>query len=123
MLKNVDRAFGVLLILAAAGHSVGSLQAYHSTELIWALCASLYAVLLAAINLLRVNRPEDRSLAWIAFAGSAVWVIVALAFNLSIGNAVDPRGLTHAVIAIVLAVFSLRTATGRSTMPFAAMAG
>ena len=123
MLKTIDRAFGGLLFLAAAGHTLGSVQAYRSTELIWALCASLFAVLLAATNLLRVNRPEDRSLAWIAFAGSAVWVIVALAFNLSIGNAVDPRGLTHAVIAIVLAVFSLRVATGRSAMPLAAVAG
>ncbi len=123
MLKNIDRAFGVLLILAAAGHSVGSLQAYHSTELIWALCASFYAVLLAAINLLRVNRPEDRGLARIAFTGSTIWVIVALAFNLSVGNAFDPRGLTHAAIALVLAIFSLRMATGRSTAPRPAMAG
>jgi hypothetical protein len=50
-------------------------------------------------------------------------VIIALAFNLSIGDALDPRGVTHAVIALVLAVFSLRTATGRSAMPLAATAG
>lgn len=123
MLKNVDRAFAVLLILAAAGHSVGSIQAYHSTELVWALSASLCALLLAAINLLRVNRPDDRTLAWVAFSGSAAWLIVALSFGLSIGNPLDPRALTHAVIALVLVVFSLRTALGRSAMPRAAMAG
>ena len=123
MLKTVDRAFAVLLILAAAGHSVGSFQAYHSTELVWALSASLYALLLAVLNLLRVNRPDDRSLACVAFAGSAVWVVVALSFGLSIGNPFDPRALTHATIALVLAVFSLRMAIGRPAMRVVAIAG
>jgi hypothetical protein len=123
MLKKVDRAFAVLLILAAAGHSVGSFEAYRSTELVWALCASLYAVLLAAINLLRVSRPDDRSLAWIGFFGGVAWIVVALSFGMSIGNALDPRGLTHAVIALVLALFSLRTATGRSAVSMATVAG
>ncbi len=116
MLKLVDRAFGVLLVLAAIAHTFGSLSAYAflSTELVWAFAASALAILVAAINLLRVNRPEDRTLAWICFAGCIAWIVLVLAFNVSVGNIADPRGLTHALVTAVLAFFSLRIATGKT---------
>jgi hypothetical protein len=116
MTKLVDRAFGVLLILAAIAHTLGSLGAYAflSTELVWAFSASALAILVASINLLRVDRPQDRALAWICFAGCIAWIMLALAFNVSVGSIADPRGLTHAVVTAVLAFFSFRAATGRS---------
>lgn len=79
MLKLVDRAFGVLLVLAAVAHTFGSLSAYAflSTELVWAFAASALAILLASINLLRVNRPEDLALAWICFVGCVAWIALA----------------------------------------------
>jgi hypothetical protein len=84
--------------------------AFGSTVLVWAISASALATLLAAINLLRVNRPDDRSLAWICLAGCIAWIMLTLAFNVSIGNIFDPRGLTHAIVTAGLAFFSLRTA-------------
>lgn len=111
-MRLVDRAFGVLLILAGLGHAFGSVAAYRlgSSELVWALCATVLAVLLGSLNLLRTARPDDRALAWITFCGSAVWVVLAIAFGASVGNVLDPRALTHAVVAFVLAGFSLRIA-------------
>jgi TRAP-type C4-dicarboxylate transport system permease large subunit len=110
--RTVDRVFGVALIVAAVGHLFGSLGKYPvgSSELVWAISASALAILLAAINLLRVNRPDDKTLAWICLAGCIVWIVLALAFNVSIGNIFDPRGLTHAIVTAALAFFSLRTA-------------
>jgi len=112
--RAVDRFFGVALIIAAVGHLFGSLGKYAvgSSELVWAISASALAILLAAINLLRVYRPDDRALAWICLAGCVAWIVLALAFNFSIRNIFDPRGLTHAIVSAMLAFFSMRTARG-----------
>jgi hypothetical protein len=112
--KTVDRFFGVALVIAAAGHLFGSFGKYAvgSSELVWAISASALAILLAAINLLRVNRPDDKTLAWICLTGCIAWIVLALAFNVSIGNIFDPRGLTHAIVTAALAFFSQRTARG-----------
>ena len=112
MLKNVDRAFGWLLSLGAALHAVGSFTAYDwlTPNLVWALSGSLAAALVAAVNLLRVNRLGDRALAWVSFAGSFCWLLIAIAFGASIHAIFDPRVLYHVVAAIVLVGFSLRAA-------------
>lgn len=117
--RIVDRVFGVALVIAALGHLFGSFAKYAvgSTELIWAVSASAFAILLAAINLLRAGRPGDRALAWICLIGCIAWIVLALAFNLSIGNIFDPRGLTHAIVTAVLAFFSLRTLTAAAREP------
>jgi len=101
--RIVDRFFGVALIIAATGHLFGSFGHYavDSTEPVWAISASVLAILLASINLLRVNRPADRTLAWICLGGRVAWIALALAFNASTGNIFDPRGLTHAIVTAV----------------------
>ena len=111
-MKTIDRAFGWLLVLGGLLHAIGSWKGYGSKPeiLLWALSGSLAALLLAALNLMRVGRPEDRVLAWVCTAGSIAWILVALAFGAVIGNTLDPRALIHAVNATVLAGFSLRTA-------------
>jgi hypothetical protein len=110
----VDRFFGVALILASGGHLFGSFSAYPmgSTELVWAVSASVLTILLASINLLRANRPGDKALAQICLAGCVAWIALAVAFNASVGNILDPRGLAHAIITAALAFFSLRTMAG-----------
>jgi hypothetical protein len=111
--KTIDRVFGWLLVVGGLLHAVGSWAGFKNKPeiLVWALCGSLAALLLAAMNLLRVNRPQDRGLAWVCFWGCLAWILVALGFGASIGNMLDPRAVIHAVNAAVLAGMSLRSRT------------
>ena len=114
-MKTLDRVFGWLLVLGALLHSAGSVVALRNNPgvLVWALSGSLAAMLVAALNLMRVNRPADRTLAWVSAAGSIAWTLVAIGFGASIGNVLDPRAMYHAIAGIVLAAFSVRTALSR----------
>ena len=107
----VDRVLGWLLIVGALLHAGGSWAGYRQTPelLLWSLSGSVAALLLAVINLLRVNRPNDRGLAWTCFFGCIAWVAVAVGFGAAIGNVLDPRAMIHAVNAAALAGMSVRT--------------
>ncbi len=113
-MKMIDRVFGWLLVVGGLLHAIGSWTVLKDKpgELVWALSGSLAALLLAALNLLRVNRPQDRSLAWVCFWGCLAWILVALGFGASIGNLLDPRAVIHASNAAILAGMSLRTLRG-----------
>jgi len=67
MSKIIDRIFGWLLVIGALLHAYGSLMFYgpSTVTLVWALSGSLAALLLAALNLMRINRPADRTLAYV----------------------------------------------------------
>jgi len=116
-MKLVDRICACILILGGLLHAVGSYLGYKNQPitLFWALNASTLALLIGAINLLRVVRPGDRPLAWICFASSLAWAIGAFILGVLLGNIFDPRPLTHAVMSLALAGFSLRAALGGST--------
>ena len=107
----LDRIFGWLLVAGGLLHAGGSWHAFHNEppQLLWALSGSLAALLVAALNLLRVGRPTDRPLAWVSFAASVAWVAVAVGYGAVIGHLADPRAVIHAVNAAVLAALSLRT--------------
>lgn len=107
----LDRLFGWLLALGGLLHAFGSWTAYHAApeQLLWAWSGSLAAILLAALNLLRVGRPADRPLAWVCLAGCLAWIAVAVGFGEVIGNVFDPRAVIHALNAAVLAAMSVRT--------------
>ena len=111
-MKTLDRIFGCLLALGGIGHGFGSYAAYHGEPmmLLWALSASFAGELLAAVNLLRTNRPGDRALAWISFAGCLVWIAFVLCFGHLIHNFLDFRFLINFIITAALALFSLRSA-------------
>src|SRR5689334_20174906 len=110
-LNLLDRIFGWLLVVGGLLHALGSWTAYHNSppELLWALSGSLAALLLAALNLLRAGRPQDRPLAWVCVFGCVAWIAVAVSFGRIIGNVLDPRPLIHTVNAAVLAGMSVRT--------------
>jgi len=112
MLKLVDRAFGVLLALGAAGHAAGllALLPAGSQIQVWSLSGVVAAALVAALNLVRAGRPNDRTIAWLAFAGSLAWCAIALLFGRAIGDLLDFRVVWHFVCALALTAFSLRTA-------------
>ena len=78
--------------------------------ILWSLCATVLTLLIAAVNLLRVERSGDRPLAWISFAGSLSWAVAAFAAGVLIHNVFDPRPMMHWVTALVLAGFRLRAA-------------
>jgi len=111
VLRVVDRIFGVLLILAACGHTVGTILWTQSMSgiFIWSLGSSLAALVLGTLNVVRAGRPHDIALAAITLTGTACWAAVAFAFGKSIGNILDPRPLGHVIISIALVIFSAIT--------------
>jgi len=113
-MKIVDRIFSWILVLGGIGHGIGSYLGYkhEPVTLLWALSVTILTLLVAAINLLRCGRANDRPLAWIAFAGSLACAVSAFTFGVLIGNVFDPRPLVHCVAALALTAFSLRTALG-----------
>lgn len=113
-MKTADRLLGWLLVLSGLLHAFGSWTGYRDSPemLLWALSGSLAALLVAAVNLLRVQRPADRPLALVALTGAIAWTGIAVGFGAVIGNVFDPRALIHAVIAAMLAAMSLRTLMG-----------
>ncbi len=125
MLKGIDRLFGVLLILGACGHTVGTIlwTLPMSGIFIWSLGSSLAVALLGTLNIVRAGRPHDKTLAAITTVGSACWAILAFAFGVSIGNVLDPRPLSHALIAGVLTIFGSLTFLRASKNPQSAAPG
>ena len=111
-MKIVDRIFAWILALGGLLHGVGSYLGYRHQPMtmLWSICATLLTLLIAAVNLLRVERPGDRPLSWISFAGSLSWAVAAFAAGVLIHNIFDPRPMMHWVTALVLAGFSLRAA-------------
>jgi hypothetical protein len=116
--KTVDRTFGWLLVLGGILHGIGSIVTLRQQPdvLVWALAGSLAALLVAALNLMRVSRPADRVLAWVSAAGTVAWMSVAIGFGLVIGNVLDPRVLYHTIAGVFLTVFSIRTILRASSL-------
>ena len=116
MLKAIDRTFGILLVLASSGHTVGTMMwlPAMSGMWVWSLGASLAGYLLGTLNIVRAGRPQDRTLAAITMVGTALWALMALAFGQSIGNLLDPRAMGHFIISLALVCFSARTLLGAS---------
>ena len=115
-MRNLDRGLSGLLILGAIGHTLGVLKFYRGQPhpLFWALCETLLVLLLAAVNLLRTDRPADRGLAWVATAASAAYILVSVEFGMLMGNLLDPRAVTFGLVSLGLTIFGLRTALGRT---------
>lgn len=111
MAKALDGIFALLLLIGALLHGYGTISAYEpGTEIfVWSLSATLAAALIAVLNLLRRSRRGDRVLALICLVASLAWVGLALGFGAAIGNMLDPRVLWHAIAALALALFSLRS--------------
>ncbi|HVW76543.1 MAG TPA: hypothetical protein VHB45_02945 [Alloacidobacterium sp.] len=111
-MSTVDRLFGWLLGIGTLGHATGCWLVYKNKPelLLWSECATLAGLLLAAINLLRVGRSSDSTLAWVSFFGCVAWAVVAVAFGRLIGNMLDFRPLLNLIFALGLAGFSLRAA-------------
>ena len=110
-MKSLDRSFGWLLVVNGLVHALGAWNANHGKPdiLLWALTGSLAALLIAAMNLLRAERPHDRPLAWVSLAGCIAWLTVALTVGKLVGNFLDVRVVSNALNAAVLAAMSIRS--------------
>ena len=116
-MKAIDRTFAWLLVIANTMHCLGCLKAFLHTSpdlLLWTEATGIMGYLLPAVNLLRVNRPGDRGLAWVSAAGCVGWIVIAVWFGIGMGNILDPRPLIQSMLALALLGFSLRTALGRA---------
>jgi hypothetical protein len=112
MLRYFDRTLCALLLLGAAGHTMGSLQFYRGQPhpLFWALGGTLFLLLLAAINVLRGANPGNRGIAWVAVIASAAQIGNAIGFGMLIGNVLDFRVILFALICLGLVLIGLRDA-------------
>lgn len=111
----LDKALAVLLVLGALGHTMGSIQFYKNQPhaLFWALNASILIVVVAAINWLRANRPNDSGLAWVSAAATFAYAGLSFGFGFLIGNPFDWRALSFGIVSLILAGSSLLTALKR----------
>jgi hypothetical protein len=70
--------------------------------------------LLGILNILRTFRRQDRALAWITVAGTAIWTVSAVQFGVLIGNPTDQRVVVFIAISLGLIALGLRTALGKA---------
>lgn len=116
-MRGLDRVFGWLMVVSAVLHVMGSYAAYRTEpmSLLWAVAGGIAELLLAALNLLRAERPLDRPLARVCVGGGTLWLMVDVIFGRLIGNVFDVRVLIQGAVTLVLLGFSLRTALGWGT--------
>jgi hypothetical protein len=106
----LDRTLSILLILAGIVHGFDSLKFYRDElTLLWSVCATLFIILIGAINLLRASRPRDGALAWICLVSGAAWLAAALRFGSITERFVDVHMLLVLVITLGVCLFSIRT--------------
>jgi hypothetical protein len=114
-MKWIDRGLSVLLILGGVGHTLGVLDFYKDPHtLFWSLTASELIFLLAAINLLRSWRPNDRVLAVITACATAAYFLFTLRFGQIIGNLLDFRLILFGALTVGLTAFSVQGAFRRT---------
>ncbi len=111
MTRLIDRVCGVLMLVGAGLHVVGSFATYTNAPdaLLWSLCAGAFEALLGGVNLVRASRRRDAALAWLSLLGGIVWLGVIVSFARLVGNPFDPRVLVQGVVALVPTAVSLRT--------------
>lgn len=103
-MKRLEFVLVGLLALGATGHLIGTLTGYQwGTEVfVWSLTAVCYVFLIVFLQLLRINRPDDRPVVIAATAATAAWMVLALGFGDAIGNILDFRALMHAGVSAAL---------------------
>lgn len=117
-MKGVELVLCVLLALGGLGHLFGTLAGYEpgSEVFVWSLSATCFVFLLVFLHVVRIYRPQDRTVRMAAIVASGAWIGLALAFGAAVGDIADPRALMHVVVTSALLMTSLygwRTAQSR----------
>jgi hypothetical protein len=110
-MRLFDRTIGVLLLLSVVLHCVGTFYFFPllSPIFVQSLGSGVAGFLIGGLNLVRAGRPNDRTVGLFATIGAAAWLAIAVLFNLSLGNILDPRGSVHALLALILVFLGIRT--------------
>ena len=111
-MKRIDYFFSALLILLSAGHGIpGTLMrdGWDSPEAVWSFSGSVAAWLVAAINILRTGRPEDKGVAVVALLGSLSWIGLMVWLAIVADMVLDIRIWLFVGTAAALAGFGFRT--------------
>lgn len=108
-----DKALAALLVLGAIGHTIGSVQFYSDQPhaRFWALCTSVLIVVVAAMNWLRADRPQDVGLAWVTAVATLAYAGISVGFGFLIGNPLDWRGLSFGAVSLALLFLSSSAGT------------
>jgi hypothetical protein len=121
-MRTLDRIFGWLMTLSGSYllgilslielyESVSGVGHYGKAD--WTIGDGMMELLLGACNLMRAERPHDRTLARVCVAGNLGWIALAIKYMVRVGL---PHGirvpLTEAIqlfLAAVLLFLSVRT--------------
>lgn len=103
-MKTFEYILCGLLALGGIGHLFGTFTGYEigSEVFVWSLSATAFTFLIAFLQLLRIQRPNDRPVRFGATVATLAWVGLALGFGNAVGNIADPRALMHAVVSALL---------------------
>lgn len=112
-MKRLEYVLIGLLALGGTGHLMGTLTEYPwGTEVfVWSLTAVCYVFLLVFLQVLRINRPDDRPVMIATSVATLAWLMLALWFGAAVGNIADARALMHAGVSAALLI---TTFLGRS---------
>lgn len=106
-MRTLDRIVGWAFIGCSLALFVLLHRYYSGNTEPLVLCATLCGLLLGAMNLMRAERPHDRTLAKVCVAGNAFFAVLMGA--LSRATESFPLPLTMAALCIVLLLLSMRT--------------
>jgi len=106
-MRTLDRILG-WVFLGCNGLLFLLLHRYYAADAqVLVLCTVLCGLLLAGMNLMRAERPHDRTLAKVCVAGNAFFAILLAALGRTTENL--PLPLTMAALCVALLLLSMRT--------------
>lgn len=113
-MQKLEYGLCLLLAIAGMGHTVGSFLFYTpgTDTFVWALSASALVFTLVFMNVLRIHRPGDRTLAIGTATATLIWAGLALAFGHSIGAIADPRVLMQMIVSLGLVATTVAALSG-----------
>jgi len=106
-MRTVDRIFGWLLLATSLYLAVFLGRAYPRSAVALVFCTALCDILLAAMNLMRAERPHDATLAQVCVAGNMIFGILIGIIAWTTQSRLIPTLI--AALCLVLWLFSLRT--------------
>jgi uncharacterized membrane protein YfcA len=106
-MRTVDRIFGWLMVAATSALVIFLQPFYSGSAQPLVLLTALCGLLLGAMNLMRAERPHDRTLARICVGGNAAFGILMATLEAATGRRLFPAMIM--VLCLVLLILSMRT--------------
>ncbi|SDE67777.1 hypothetical protein SAMN05444167_0116 [Terriglobus roseus] len=106
-MRTLDRILGWVLVGCSLALFVLLHRSYSGTAEPLVLSTTLCGLLLGSMNLMRAERPHDRTLAKVCVAGNAFFAVLLGALARATENL--PLPLTLAAVCVALLLLSMRT--------------